>query len=363
MKVDQPTNAIVTFFCLWDEKKGPKIIDSFPNCEFDLEAIALQILPVFQSVFGNRGNIQYDRTSLLLPMKNQKKLAKILLNSKPDPEIRGGFLPIVSVLLFPIELSSEYTHYYTIIQDMMITTYSTQNTIKLEEYKEELKEKTYWGAQDLYHQAIGAKKAKKYSYAAELFENASILARIGGIKEIFRNASSEMDKSRMMAAQEIIEDTQHIIKNQRIDQATVMLDRALTMASATGNNKIIKKTQQGLDNRLFEIINIMYLDLLESEKGGERTLFKEAERKLLHINEIVESRGTAIVQREMRTKTQQSYTRWATSFFNRGVEEIKTNQLSLANRSLTNALKFAQKTNDEKLIIKIQDQLVKVPNP
>jgi hypothetical protein len=348
---------------MWDEKKGPKILDSYPPCDLDLESMTLQILPAFQCIFGHKGEIQYDRTQLLLPMKNHKKIAKIMLNSKPDSNIRGGFLPIFTVLLFPLELLPEYTHYFTMIQDMMITSFITQDQIKLADYIEELNTTTDWAANDLLQQAESAKKAKKYSYAAELFENTIVLANLGSKKNLSRKAASELDNARELAAQEIITNVQSNIKNNRIDQAIVQLDKAISIALATGNKKIIKKVQDNVDKRLVEVINALNLEIINLEKDGERSLFKEAERKLNHMVEIIESRGTANVHKEMRNKVSLAYSRWAIVFFERGLEELKDNQLSMANRSLTNALKFAQKTNDERLVLKIQDQLVKVPNP
>ncbi|MHA1730751.1 MAG: hypothetical protein ACTSU5_02355 [Promethearchaeota archaeon] len=46
-------NELTTFIALWDEAYGPKVLELFPETDYDVEPLAINIFVTFETVFGS----------------------------------------------------------------------------------------------------------------------------------------------------------------------------------------------------------------------------------------------------------------------------------------------------------------------
>ena len=116
---------MIAYFATWDERIGPIIVDRYPSIinspDLDIENITLQIYTILQAVFGK---VKFDPISFTLPLKFAKRLVKIKFNAIPDPKIRGGYGPIFTVFLLPLEFPQDQTGRFDPLQDKIIQFYS-----------------------------------------------------------------------------------------------------------------------------------------------------------------------------------------------------------------------------------------------
>nr|MDO8114742.1 hypothetical protein [Candidatus Sigynarchaeota archaeon] len=164
--------TIITFLAEWDESVGPKIIDTYPESKkLELESITMQIFASFQAVFGTSGDVSFDRTNLILPLKSQKVTAKILLDAYKNKAVRGGRLPFVVVFLVPVQFVQRELDVYNDIQEEIVDHYTSKKEIKLAEYYDKIVNETSKLAEKVLDEAESSLKDKEYEEAVEQFRN------------------------------------------------------------------------------------------------------------------------------------------------------------------------------------------------
>jgi tetratricopeptide (TPR) repeat protein len=95
-------SEVVGFIALWDEALGPTVEDSYPYTHTlgDIESLAVKVFLTFETVFGNATD-GFKRTNIVLPLNAIARKAVILLETIPNPNVRGGLQPFILTLLIP----------------------------------------------------------------------------------------------------------------------------------------------------------------------------------------------------------------------------------------------------------------------
>ena len=163
MDSNDSQSPIITYFVIWDEASGPTIIDKFPtNLEIDLENITLQIFPSIQTVFGNSSEVAFDKTNLILPLKSFKKVAKILIDAEKDLTIRGGRIPLVSIILLPLKFPELQLTLFNKVQENVIQQYIKENKVSLADAHNQMLNLLLSQTQTLNSQSENAFRDKDY---------------------------------------------------------------------------------------------------------------------------------------------------------------------------------------------------------
>ena len=86
---------LVGFIALWDEALGPTVEDVYPykHTLGDVDSLAVKIFLTFETVFGNADS-GFKHTMITLPLNAIERKAIILLETIPNPQVRGGLLPL-----------------------------------------------------------------------------------------------------------------------------------------------------------------------------------------------------------------------------------------------------------------------------
>jgi tetratricopeptide (TPR) repeat protein len=133
---------VLTYLAVWDEKVGPEIYDAYPEANansLDLDEITLQIFQSFQIIFGTNPDVHFNRTNLSFPLKSLKRIAKIMLDSIPNENVRGGLQPFIVVFLVPEDFSEENLNAFNDILIRIGLHFSKEKRIKIKEYYDEIK--------------------------------------------------------------------------------------------------------------------------------------------------------------------------------------------------------------------------------
>jgi tetratricopeptide (TPR) repeat protein len=102
MSTEEVVGEVVGFIALWDEALGPTVEDVYPydHTVGDVDSLAVKIFLTFETVFGNSAE-GFKRTNVSLPLNAIGRKASILLETIPNPDVRGGLQPFIVVLLLP----------------------------------------------------------------------------------------------------------------------------------------------------------------------------------------------------------------------------------------------------------------------
>ena len=184
MDSNDSQSPIITYFVIWDEASGPTIIDKFlSNLEIDLENITLQIFPSIQTVFGNSSEVAFDKTNLILPLKSFKKVIKILIDAEKDLTIRGGRIPLVSIILLPLEFPELQLTLFNKVQENVIQQYIKENKVSLADAHNQMLNLLLSQTQTLNSQSENAFRDKDYLKVVEFAEQAVSISNILGMPE------------------------------------------------------------------------------------------------------------------------------------------------------------------------------------
>jgi hypothetical protein len=168
--------TVIAYFATWDERIGPVIVDCYPPItnlpDLDIENINLQIYTSLQTVFGN---VRFDPISYTLPLKFAKRLVRIHFNPIISPIVRGGILPILSVILLPLEYPEEQTYRFNSLQDKITKSYSPGRSIKMEKYFTEMSVVVENVAKDLKQEGDRDYEQRRYFDAIKHYEVARVL--------------------------------------------------------------------------------------------------------------------------------------------------------------------------------------------
>lgn len=109
------------FLAKWDEAIGPTLIEDYQEGDpgSDLDALAIQIFMTFQTVFGDSTEVEFNRTFLTFPFKSMNQIGRIILDTLPNSEVRGGKEPFIIVALLPDYIGEEQLiEFDPILQDI-----------------------------------------------------------------------------------------------------------------------------------------------------------------------------------------------------------------------------------------------------
>ncbi len=187
------------FISIWDEEIGPKIADLYPRVNIgDIEDLAIQIFTAYE-YFWDIPETKFERASFMLPVRKINKKAKVLLDSIPNPEVRGGFQPFIVVLLAPdfytkkqleifddilLKISQDYCHTQDSPQEKFLPLENyyqkIKNKFELIEYEKESEPEiseyySYTAAVEDFKAAVNLFKKSSYVQAYELLKK--ILAK------------------------------------------------------------------------------------------------------------------------------------------------------------------------------------------
>ncbi len=130
---------IISFFSIWDDELGPEIIDLYPKSNVgDIEKLASQIFTVYQSFWESPDN-KYQRTNFVLPINKINRKAKVLFDSIPNSNVRGGFQPYINVILVPDYFKDDQLDVYNEILLKISQDFSKNHEIQLKDYYEDVK--------------------------------------------------------------------------------------------------------------------------------------------------------------------------------------------------------------------------------
>jgi len=94
----QDTVDVGLIFSKWDEEEGVKIVNIYPDDEFDdPDVLAIKCFSISQFVFGDE---KFRKVSFILPFTSIKANASIHFDYIPDESIRGGQLPLSLIVFF-----------------------------------------------------------------------------------------------------------------------------------------------------------------------------------------------------------------------------------------------------------------------
>lgn len=129
----------ITFITLWDEDLGPKLYDIFPAFNIgDAEKISISIFQVYQYFYSSEEQ-GYNRVFFTLPINKLNKKAKILFDSYPNQEVRGGFQPFFVTLLVPPYFTDKELEFYEEYLLKIAQEFRNTHKVDLAEYEEMLK--------------------------------------------------------------------------------------------------------------------------------------------------------------------------------------------------------------------------------
>jgi hypothetical protein len=362
MNQNSDQDAIITYIATWDETEGPTIVDVYPKSKsIDLDNTTLQIFTGFQAVFGNSADVSFDKTKLTIPLKSIKKVAKILMDSKPHSEIRGGRLPIVSIILLPIEFPENQLLIFNTIQEEILQQYSNEKKLSLGDMHYQIMNAIIIHAQKLNEESEQAFKAKDYLKATESSESSVNLCEILNMPDKLLEYRSNLEKAQIKKAQFLMTQAQSLIMKNKNEDAIKFIHEAYATAQKTRLNPII----QNVNKKQNEIYQISISKLLTT--ANQAILIKEwndAEAYFLRAMEL--AKDPNITNKKLGKTTQKKlstfYQTWADSIRSLAKKIVAQHDYRLAHQQYSEALKIAKRSKDAKYVQKIEVEFAKIPN-
>ena len=295
---------IIVFLSIWDEEIGPKIVDEHPkNNALDLEEISDQIFLSFQTIFGT-GDLKFDRTNLVLPLKTHNKLAKILLDSVKNRKVRGGLQPFIAVILVPLIFPEGRLNVFNEIVENIVDNYQADKKITISDYYREIVDNTERLSRDMNSAGNAFFKQKKYEMALEYHEISVDLMEIAENRSGINEFSKDLDKTRKKRAAELISE---------------------------GNKYRIEKN------------------------------FEETERQYVQAIELVKEASEEGLINKYTKVLQKFYIEWAKQFAKEGDEYLKQREYKEAHKSYSQSMKLAKTAQNSKMVKKFEKKINKVP--
>jgi hypothetical protein len=356
-------SPITAFLTVWDEQTGAHIIDAYPANGFDFEIISMNIFQSFQTVFGNNPDIRFDKTPLTLPLKSHSRMAKILLDSKPNPKVRGGYLPFFVVFMLPIDFPEEYITKYAGIQEAILKAFQQNNSVKLQNYTQEINQIAESVAKELWKTSESLIREKNTEMAIKRTYQALAIAIAIKNRNLSHQYHQALNKLRTRRALELIETGKMWVKRGDTEKPVELIDQAMELAKLTQDLKIIKSITKELV-RLGQMVADLFLQKgKEAETNGLAENFCTSEKYYRSATDLADHLADKTLIKKYTKVMREGYQRWAIIYLDRGIGAIKRSDLREAHHILSEALRFAKPTLNTRLINKIHDQLGKVPNP
>lgn len=292
---------IISYLVIWDDKIGPKLIDSYPkNPSSDIIQISENIFQSYQTIFGNASDVTYDRTNLVLPLKSHKKIAKCLLDSIPNPKMRGGKQPFINVILLPLSFPEKEAVRLNEIQEKILDEYIKTQRATLIKYFSDISAKIEDIGSILIKDANQIFKDKNYKDAINSFKSAiDILTLINKTNKI-SDAVSMLNKARNKYSEQLLEQSNSSISKKEFDIAEKELLEALKHSEDSNNKSLLKKIRKSIstnyefwaisvesvgdkvfDTKDYKSANTLYEQALGlSRKAGRSKMIKRLQKKL-----------------------------------------------------------------------------------
>ena len=286
----------------WDEKKGPVVVDIFPqikdkskingknsktdetsdivNVDFDVEDVLNQLFLSYQTIFGNSASVSYDRTNLVLPLKSQKLLAKCLLDSVPNKNVRGGKQPYVVIFLLPINTSEESMMSYNDLQakilNKFIETKFDTKSVSLINYYQEALDLVYAAAIKTHSEAVNLFKNKNYEKSLDFFRYSINMMIVSKNHDLLASYRNDLSKSVIKTIENLLNTGTKLIKAKNFEEAEKSLKKSQEIAEEFVMQKLIKKSVKGLLD--------VYVQQALNWRLQAATAVKESNYKLAHKN-------------------------------------------------------------------------------
>ncbi|MBD3351285.1 MAG: hypothetical protein GF364_07340 [Candidatus Lokiarchaeota archaeon] len=297
---------ILLYLALWDDDIGPTVVEQFPEeTDIDLYENADKIFLSFQTIFGNSPDVQFEKTNLILPLKSQNIVCKILLDTIPNEDLRGGYQPFIIVFIFPIIFPEESLHIFANIQESIISRYKAKKTIHLKQEIEKIVLRAKKEASKLFEQGEINFKDKNYAEAKKSFSGASNISKIINEENIAQRYEAKL------------------------------------------NDALIKQAKQ------------VYIEAIKDYKDGE---YKNAEKIFRKSLDLAKKTDESNIIKKIRKSMDKNYKNWAKSYAKIGKKSKKKRNFIKANEYYKKALNVAQKSQIRKLIKKYNKKLDKVPH-
>lgn len=292
---------IVLYLVIWDDKLGPKVIDSYPkNALVDITQISENIFQSYQTIFGNAADVVFDRTNLVLPLKSHKKIAKCLLDSIPDPKIRGGKQPFVNIILLPLAFPEEESVRLNDIQGRILDEYIKDQRASMAKYFPDILTEIEELGSVLVKEANQIFKEKQYKEAINSYKSAvDILTLINKTNKI-SEPTSMLNKARAKYSEQLLDRAISSIYKKEYDIAEKELSEALKHSEDANNKSLLKRIRKSIatnyeywalslesmgdkvfDTKDYKSANKLYEQALGlARKGGNSKLIKKLQKKL-----------------------------------------------------------------------------------
>ncbi|TXT57271.1 MAG: hypothetical protein BAJALOKI1v1_1820002 [Promethearchaeota archaeon] len=306
------------FISLWDEEIGPKIMDLYPRWNStEIEELATHIFSAYQ-YFWDIPDAKFENASFVLPVKKLEKKAKVVLDSIPNSEVRGGFQPYIVVLLVPDFLTKKQIKNFDDILILISQEYAQnleitpQIKFPLKEYYQEIQQRF-----DLieYEEEKEPEISDFYSYTAavEDFQAAINLFEKGSYKkayELLMKVSAKFKKEKhdrllmevyyligsIFAQQKKYRNAQHYFQKleelaQRFDHERFREISIFMDAFCYYKNQYYELALEKLE--ILELFSIHHINQLQYLTVYAKVLnylsfFNTAEQKLLHALDLTE---------------------------------------------------------------------------
>jgi hypothetical protein len=365
-----PSKLAVAYFATWDERSGPIIVDCYPpmasSPDLDFENITLQIFTSLQTVFGNDANVKFDRTNLVIPLKSVKRLAKILLNSIPNSKVRGGFLPILTVFLLPLEYPEEHAIRFNPLQDKILQSYSRERSIKMERFYPEMSNIIDEISKDLRQQGDKESKQRQNSKAITHYETAELLLDSINKSMQARFFRGDLNYVRSKRAYELAQSAKENVKRAIVEQPFQDINEAIIIAEKTDSSRLINDIHRKANKVYSNIVDIYLRQATKAEQDSSfqgEPPYPIAESIYLQAYDVAKQSNYVRLFRKTQKIIENTYSHWAEDQFKKGKGAIRHHNFVEAHHFLTKAATLAKKSYKTRLTKKIQDTLGKIPNP
>lgn len=305
LKEDKP--QVVIFIAEWDEEFGPKVLNRFPNGRnMDLDEIADNVFLSFQTVFGNEPGVKFDRTNLVLPLKSHKRIAKTVLDSYKNDNVRGGYHPFIHVILLPLEFPEENMLIFNDIQNEIAEKYKYRREINLESF------------------------------------HSVILSIIEKLADHFHSHGEILRKEK------------------KLDQAVNSHRKSFFLSKVVTNGRKEERFKRFLNNALGEYGKKNYK---KGKRAYRQHKYSLSETFYKKASDLYEEAEDFFAVKKVRKKLKKTYKKWAKGLLSRGEVAKNREDLAEAYKSYSKAADLAKRTGKRRLIKKANKMLGKVPTP
>ncbi len=94
---------IISFIVLWDEDYGPQKIVVQPPTPLDIDNLGAFIFTAFQYFWDASGKA-FEKASFSLPLETHARKMRVLIQTIPNPKVRGGLQPYAVAVILPDHL-------------------------------------------------------------------------------------------------------------------------------------------------------------------------------------------------------------------------------------------------------------------